>query len=55
MYPDVAEVGAEAGLHETAGVTIERRPASGADDILDWRRLLFLERGSDGGVSGRLL
>src|SRR5438067_4838595 len=55
MDPDVAEVSAQARLHEPARVAIERGPASGTDNLPDWRRLLLLEGGTDAGVAGRLL
>jgi hypothetical protein len=55
MDPDVAEVRVEAGLHETAGVAIERGAASGTDHVADERPFLLLESGTDGGVARRLL
>src|SRR5438067_11469691 len=55
MDPDVAEVSAQARLHEPTRVAIERGPASGTDNLPDWRRLLLLEGGTDAGVAVGLL
>src|SRR6266508_362948 len=44
VYPHVAEVLAEAGLHVDAGVRVERAAAAGVDHLVYWRTLLVDER-----------
>ena len=55
MYPHVAEVGAQAGLHKSAGLAIEDSPTAGANNVFYERWLLLFQRRADCGVASGLL
>src|SRR6202035_4714917 len=55
MDADVAEVGAQARVHKSPRVLVERRATARADHVLDEGRLLLLERCAHGRVPCSLL